>query len=89
MFKLLINIRLVFFEICKMASEEIINTNFGDKLEKTATDTLKILYEAYGDFCISRARVLEWYKQFVEDLEDVEDDPKRDRLSTSKTDANI
>ena len=45
-----------------------------------------MLYEVYGDSGVSRATVFEWYKQFVEVRKD---DPKTERPSTSKTNANI
>ena len=45
-----------------------------------------MLYEVYGDSGVSRATVFEWYKQFVEVRND---DPKIERPSTSKTNANI
>ena len=38
---------------------------------------------------MSRTRVFEWHKQFVEGREDVEDDPKSGRHYTSTTDANF
>ena len=38
---------------------------------------------------MSRTRVFEWHKRFVEGREDVEDDPKSGRHYTSTTDANF
>ena len=38
---------------------------------------------------MSRARVFEWQKQFVEGRKDVENDPKSGRPCTSTTDANV
>ena len=38
---------------------------------------------------MSRTRVIEWHKQFLEGREDVEDDPKSGRPCTSTTDTNI
>ena len=38
---------------------------------------------------MSRTRVFEWHKQFLEGREDVEEDPKSGRLCTSTTDTNI
>ena len=48
-----------------------------------------MLHEVYGDFCMSRARVFEWHKQFLEGKEGVKDDPNAGRPSASKTDVNI
>ena len=69
--------------------EQRINTKFCVKLGKTATETLKMLRDVYGDSSMSRTRVFEWHKRFVEGREDVEDDPKSGRPCTSTTDTNI
>ena len=72
-----------------MTIEHRINIKFWDKLEKTATETLKTLRDVYGDSSMSRTRVFEWDKRFVEGRMDVEDDPKSGWRCTSTTDANI
>ena len=72
-----------------MTIEQRININFCVKFEKTATETLKMLRNVYGDSSMSRTRVFEWHKRFVEGREDVEGDPKKGRPCTSTTDTNI
>ena len=72
-----------------MTIEQRMNIKFCIKLGKTATRILKMLSDVYGDSSISRTRVFEWHKRFVEDREDVEDDPKSGRPCTSTTDTNI
>ena len=72
-----------------MMIEQRINIKFCVKLGKTTTETLKMLSDVYGDSSMSRTRVFEWHKQFVEGREDVEDDPKSGRPCTSTTDTNI
>ncbi|KAG5307304.1 GVQW3 protein, partial [Acromyrmex insinuator] len=62
---------------------------FHVKLGKTATETYNLLKEVYGHECLSRARVFEWFKRFQDGREDVEDDSRPGRPSTSKTDDNI
>ena len=74
---------------CRMTIEQRINIKFCVKLGKTVTKTLKMLRDAYGDSSMSRTRVFEWHKQFVEGREDVEDDPKSGGPSTFTTDTNI
>ncbi|EFN78791.1 Putative uncharacterized protein FLJ37770, partial [Harpegnathos saltator] len=59
------------------------------KLGKSATVTYLLLKEVYGNECLSRARVFEWFKRFQDGREDVEDDSRPGRLYTSKTDENI
>ncbi|GFX16759.1 protein GVQW3 [Trichonephila clavipes] len=39
--------------------------------------------------CLSRARVFEWFKRFKDGRQDVEDDSRPGRPSTSKTDENV
>ena len=72
-----------------MTIEQRINIKFCVKLGKTATETLKMLRDVYGDSSMSRTRVFELHKRFVEGREDVEDDPKSGRPCTSTTDTNI
>ena len=74
---------------CKMTIEQRINFKFCVKLGKTATETLKMLRNVYGNSSMFTTRVFEWHKQFVKGREDVEDDPKSRRPCTSTTDANI
>ena len=72
-----------------MMIEQTINIKFCVKLGKTATENLKMLCVVYGDSSMSRIRVFDWHKQFVEGREDVEDDPKSGRPCTSTPDTNI
>ena len=74
---------------CRMMIEQRINIKFCVKLGKMATETLKMLRDVHGDSSMSRTRVFEWHKQFVQGREDVEDNPKSGRPCTSTTDTNI
>ena len=74
---------------CRMTIEQRNTIKFCVKLGKTATETSKMLRDVYGDSSMSRTRVFEWHKRFVEGREDVEDDPKSGRPCTSTTDTNI
>lgn len=69
--------------------EQRIVVKFHVKLGKTATETYNLLKEVYGNECLSRARVFEWFKRFQDGREDVQDDSRPGRPSTSKTDDNI
>jgi len=44
---------------------------------------------AFGESAMSKTRVYEWYKRFQEGREDVEDDERLGRPSTSTTDENV
>ena len=48
--------------------------------------TYQKLQKAYGEHSISRAQVFRWHKSFLEGQEQVEDEPRVGRPSTSKTD---
>ena len=44
---------------------------------------------AFGESAMSKTRVYEWYKRFQEGREEVEDDERPGRPSTSTTDENV
>lgn len=71
------------------AKVERVNIKFLTKLGKSATEMHNLLIEVYGDQCLSRMQVFEWFKSFKEGREDVEDDPNSDRPSTVKTQENV
>ena len=59
------------------------------KLGKSATVTYEKLQRAYGEHSLSRAQVFRWHKSFSEGWEQVEDEPRAGRPSTSKTDTDV
>ena len=59
------------------------------KLGESATVTYEKLQRAYEEHSLSRAQVFRWHKSFLEGREQVEDEPRAERLSTSKTDDNV
>ena len=65
------------------------NVKFLVKLKKLATETFQLLTEAYGEDCMSRARVFEWHKRFSEGRESLKDDDRPGRPRTAVTDDNI
>ena len=65
--------------------EQRVYIKFLTKLGKSATETYNLLTEVYGDQCLSRKQVFEWFKKFKEGREYVGDDPKSVRPSTAKT----
>ena len=64
-------------------------TKFCVKLGESAIVTYEKLQRAYGEHSLSRAQVFRWNKSFLEGREQVEDEPRAGRLSTSKTDNNV
>jgi len=69
--------------------EQGINVKFCVKLGKSATETYDLLKKIYGDECLSRTQVFERFKRFKEGMEEIGDDQRPGRPSTSKTDVNI
>ncbi|PNF37233.1 hypothetical protein B7P43_G00377 [Cryptotermes secundus] len=49
----------------------------------------EMLTKAYGESVMSKTRVYEWYKRFQDGREDVADDERPGRPSTSTTDENV
>ena len=69
--------------------EQRINLKFSVKLRKIPTEYFKLLKEVYGEDVISRTQIFKWHKHFEKGREEVEDDPKTGRPSTTRTDKNI
>ncbi|XP_039610931.1 protein GVQW3-like [Polypterus senegalus] len=69
--------------------EQRVNLKFLVKLNKTPTECFQMLTGAYGEYCMSRARVFEWHKRFSEGRENVEDNERPGRPSTSRTEENV
>jgi methylthioribose-1-phosphate isomerase len=55
------------------------------KLKKLATGTFEMLKSAYDEECLSRTSVFEWHKSFKEGWESLQDDERKGRPSTSRT----
>ena len=72
-----------------MSIEQRINLKFLVRLGKTPTKALKLLQEVNGDDTMSRTRPFEWHRRFKEGREEVEDDHRSGRPSTSRTDENV
>ena len=70
-----------------MSTEQRTNLKFRIRLRKT--EALSKLKQVYGNEAMSRCRVFEWYNRFKEGREDVEDDPRSGRPSTSKIEENV
>ena len=56
------------------------------KLSESTTVTYENLQRAYGEHSLSRAQVFRWHKSCLEGREQVEDEPRTERPSTSKMD---
>lgn len=57
-----------------MNFEQKANVKFCFKLGKTFTEMFELMKKVYGDDCLSRTRVYEWFKRFQEVRKDIKDD---------------
>ena len=72
-----------------MNFEQRANLKFLVKLEKTPTEALAMLQQVYGEDAMGRTQLFEWHKKFKEGREDLADDPRSGRPSTSRHEDNI
>jgi len=70
-------------------AEQRVSAKFCVKLGKFVTETYDLLKKFYGDECLPRTQVFEWFKRFKEGREEIGDDQCPGRTSTSEIDANI
>ena len=69
--------------------EQSCTIKFCVKIAESATVTYEKLQRTYGEHSLSTAQVFRWYKSFLEGREQVEDELRAGRSSTSKTDDNV
>jgi len=68
--------------------EQRMAIKFCVKLGKTASETVPMLKTAFGNDCLSDRQVYRWHEAFAEGREDVNDEERSGRPSTSKTEEN-
>ncbi|KAJ8956868.1 hypothetical protein NQ318_014283 [Aromia moschata] len=68
--------------------EQRVNLEFLVKLEKTFTEAYAMLKEVYGNACLSRTQVFEWFKRFKEGRETTEDEERQKLMKTLKKSIN-
>lgn len=59
------------------------------KLNKTPLETFEMLKKVFGDDCLSKSQSNRWHKMFREGREEVADEARAGRPSTSRTDDNV
>ncbi|XP_034015775.1 protein GVQW3-like [Thalassophryne amazonica] len=72
-----------------MSTEQQTNLKFLVQLGKPLSEALGLLQQVCGNETMSCSHVFEWCKRFKEGREDVEDDPRSGRPSTTRTEANV
>jgi len=68
---------IAIFTLCG-STEQRICIKFCCKIGKTATETYKLLQQAYGEDAMGRSQVFDWFCRFKEGRTSVESDPRRD-----------
>jgi len=63
----------VFVIGAKLSFEQKANIKFCFKIGKTFTETFQLMKQVYGDDCLSRTRVHEWFQRFQSGREDIND----------------
>ncbi|XP_025193608.1 protein GVQW3-like [Melanaphis sacchari] len=69
--------------------EQRICIKFCFNLEKTCTETIQMLQKAFGDDCMGKTQIKEWFKRFKNGRTFVASDPRSGRPSTGKTSDNV
>jgi hypothetical protein len=64
--------------------EQRVNIKFCVKLGEMPTESYEMLQTAHGDEALCRSSVFEWFKRFKGGREDLQDDPRSGRPSTSR-----
>jgi len=59
------------------------------KLGRNGAVKYEMLRTAFGEQCLSRARIFEWHKRFKEGRDFVDDNLRPGRPTTSKTDDSV
>jgi len=83
--------RLAIFLAVKMKDleEQLVCVKGCFRLGKTATETWKMLQQAFGDECTSRTQCFDWYSHFKTGRTSMDEDPRSGRPSTSTDDVHI
>ena len=59
------------------------------KLKKSGSETVGLIREAFGEETMSQTSIFEWHKMFREGRENIDDNERSGRPSTSQTDQNV
>ena len=73
----------------KDLEEQRVCVKFCFKLGKTATETWKMLQQAFGDECMSRTQCFEWYSRFKTGRTSIDEDLQSGQPSTSTDDVHM
>ncbi|KAJ8951490.1 hypothetical protein NQ318_000186 [Aromia moschata] len=80
--------RVLVYRVCPESNQRMV-IKFCVKLEKSAAETIPIFKKAFGVDCLSDRQIFRWHKAFAEGREDVNDENRAGRPSTSSSDDNV
>jgi hypothetical protein len=66
--------------------EQRVNIKFCVKLGETPAETCEATQNVCGDESLRRSGVFEWFERFIDGHENLQDDPRSGRPSTSRND---
>ena len=69
--------------------DQLIFIKFCFQLGKTSSETIQMMQKAFGNECMSKTRIKEWYNRFKGGRTSVDSDSRSGRPSTTKTLDNI
>jgi transposase len=69
--------------------EQRANIKLMCRLGKSASETLSVLQQVYGDTALKKSAVYDWFSRFKDGQETLEDDQRSGRPSTSRTEEMI
>jgi len=72
-----------------MKFEQRANIKFCVKLDKTFTETYGLMKKVYGKDCLSRTQVYDWFHQFQNGREDIEDQHRSGRPKSGRSEENV
>jgi len=72
-----------------LSVEQRLVIKFCFKAGKSGTETLQLVNAAYGDQALSRLNVFQWYGQFHDGQEDIEDNPRSGQPTECRNDNSV
>jgi hypothetical protein len=72
-----------------MAEMNRVSIKFSFKAGRSATETLVLIQNAYGNEALNRSNVFWWYSRFQDGRELVEDDERGGRPKSTQSEVNI
>ena len=79
----------IFCLVIGVMEEQTVTIKFCVKASRSAVATIELINKAYGNAAMSHANVYRWYARFRDVREEVKDDARSGRLSTTDEKWNL